>query len=244
MRALLLAAGKATRLGELSKQTPKCLQLVGRETLLDRLIRQLQEVGVEEFLINTHHRSQMIVDHVQRRPDRKRFTMVYEPKLLGTLGTLRANVNFFEDKPGWVLHADNFIGGSFTDFLSQYVNRPEAVWGAMLTFTTTEPKNCGVVVTDERGIVEDFFEKVAQPPSTQASAATFIFDENILRLVSGLSMSFSDVSRDLIPRLRRRLVAWPHSRCVIDIGTPEGLAAARNLATRRGINTIQNVLKE
>jgi len=79
VRALLLAAGKATRLGSLSNERPKCLHDVGGEVLLDRIVRQLSEAGVEEFLINTHHLAEQVIAHIGERPDSDRFTVVLYP---------------------------------------------------------------------------------------------------------------------------------------------------------------------
>ena len=127
MRALLLAAGKATRLGQISQNRPKCLQEVGDEVLLDRIVRQLQDAGVTEFLINTHHLADQVINHIESRPDHRNFTMTYEPELLGTLGTLRANLEFFGCGPGWVLHADNLIQGDVRSLNKAFVSRSTGV---------------------------------------------------------------------------------------------------------------------
>ena len=230
MKALLLAAGKATRLGSLSNRTPKCLQEVGGEALLDRIVRQLYEAGVEEFLINTHHLADQIFAHIDSRPDRDQFTLIVEPKLLGTLGTLRANANYFSSNGGWVLHADNFIAGSLRGLREGFDARPIDSWGTVLTFEAHDPSACGVVVTDERAVMIDFFEKVPTPPTRQASAATFVFESRVLDLANGLPTNATDISRDLMPRLVGKLNAISHHEPIIDIGTPSGLRRARRLA--------------
>lgn len=229
MKALLLAAGRATRLGDLSRTTPKCLHEVGGEALLDRIVRQLQEVGVEDFLINTHHLSEKVYRHVSRAPWADRATMVHEDELLGTLGTLRANVDFFQGGPGWILHADNFIEGSLRGMAENFDTRPPDAWGCMLTFEAPDPSACGVVELDSRRIVVAFHEKVAEPPGSTASAATFIFDPRVYAVMESLPARATDISHDLIPRLLGRLVAVPASDAVIDIGTPEGLEEARRV---------------
>lgn len=229
MKALLLAAGKATRLGELSATTPKCLHRVGEEVLLDRVIRQLQEVGVEEFLINTHHLADQVAEHIARRPDHACMSTVFEPELLGTLGTLRANAGFFGDGPGWVLHADNFIDGSLIELREAFLSRPDGVWGSMLTFAADDPSSCGVVLTDEQSVVTGFFEKVSDPPSSQASAATFIFSPWVFALADQLPATATDISHDLVPELVGHLLATALHGAVVDIGTPDGLALAKRL---------------
>ena len=230
MKAVLLAAGKATRLGSLSNTTPKCLQEVGGEALLDRIVRQLYEAGVEKILINTHHLAEQIIAHIDNRPDGDRFTTVFEPDLLGTLGTLRANTHFFDGAPAWILHADNFIAGSLIAFRDRFLSRPADIWGSMLTFEADDPTTCGVVLAGDDAVVTEFFEKVPDPPSRQASAATFIFDARALERIETLPPTATDISRDLVPTLVGHILAVPHPDGVIDIGTPQGLARARDLA--------------
>ena len=229
MRALLLAAGKATRLGSLSQVTPKCLHPVDGEPLLDRIIRQLRDAGVEEIMINTHHLAQQVEAHVWSSEWREDVTLSYEPTLLGTLGTLRANADFLAAEGGWVVHADNLIIGPLSQLSADYFSRPSEAWGALLAFRTGSPESCGVVTMDRRQLMTGFFEKVREPPSNLASAATMILDERAVALARSQPVSATDLSRDFLPLLTGRLVVSVHSTPVIDIGTPEGLSKARRL---------------
>lgn len=52
-QAILLVAGTGSRLRPLTNDRPKCLLQVGDCTLLERLLRQLQEVGVERTVLAT-----------------------------------------------------------------------------------------------------------------------------------------------------------------------------------------------
>ena len=62
--ALLLAAGFGTRLGELTKKTPKPLVAVGSHKLIDFSLWQIQKAGFSEVVINLHHLSDQIVDYL------------------------------------------------------------------------------------------------------------------------------------------------------------------------------------
>lgn len=227
MRALLLAAGKATRLGPLSQTTPKCLHQIDGEPLLDRIVRQLRDAGVGEIMINTHHLASQIEQHVRESEWCDGVTLTYERELLGTLGTLRANADFLAAQGGWVAHADNLILGSLSQLSDDYFHRPSEAWGALLTFRTSTPESCGVVTTDGCHLMTGFFEKVNNPPSNLASAATMILDERAIGFARRLPMTASDLSRDLLPLLEGRLRITEHVGVVVDIGTPEGLAEAR-----------------
>ncbi len=51
MRAVLLAAGQATRLRPLTDNCPKCLLKVGSESILERAVRILGERGLRQFTV-------------------------------------------------------------------------------------------------------------------------------------------------------------------------------------------------
>ena len=229
MKALLLAAGRGTRLGSLSRATPKCLQEIGAVTVLDRLIAQLAAAGVDEYLINTHHLADQVRTHVSESAWGSRARLVYEPTLLGTLGTLRANLDFFSGGPGWVLHADNVIEGGLRSLGRAFETRPSAAWGTMLAFTVRNPSDFGVVTLDDGGLMSGFFEKVDHPPSDLASAATFVFGAEALDVVRQLPDEYTDISRDLLPVLVGRIAVVAHGGRILDIGTPANLSAAQLL---------------
>lgn len=60
MKAVILAAGKGTRMRPLTESTPKALLKIGQETILDRQIRQLESAGVdaENIIIVIGHLAQ------------------------------------------------------------------------------------------------------------------------------------------------------------------------------------------
>lgn len=238
MKALLLAAGKASRLGSLSQDTPKCLHKIGGTPLIDRLVEQLMSVGVNEFLINTHHLADRVEAHVRAAPWGERATISHEEVLLGTLATLRVNQSFFGLEPGWVLHADNYISDSLHPVSEAFETRPNDIWGCMLTFKVDSPDQYGVIEQDGSGVVNSFFEKSPGAASLTASAATFLFDVRAIQLACALPSTATDISRHLMPRLLGKIIGVPATGEVIDIGTPSGLESARARALEAGLRHV------
>ena len=62
LRALLLAAGFGTRLRPLTLHTPKCLVPVGGQPLLAHWLQQLELIGTEAALVNTHYLADQVED--------------------------------------------------------------------------------------------------------------------------------------------------------------------------------------
>lgn len=226
----MLAAGLGTRLGELGRDTPKCLIQVGSEPLLGRLLEQLFDAGIEKVLVNTHHRAELIRDYVAQSAFASRVLVTYEPELLGTAGTLRANWDFFQGEPGIVLHGDNYFGKELPGLLETFDKRDESIVGTMLVFESDNPAECGIIETDGSGRVTAFHEKVPNPPARTASAAVFVFSPKVGELIAALRSDTPDISKDLIPLLIGQINVHNSAGEVIDIGTTRGLKAARRLA--------------
>ncbi len=66
MKAIILAAGTASRLRPLTLHTPKCLLKVGERTLLGRSMDALISNGIREFVIVTGYLHEQIEDFVQQ----------------------------------------------------------------------------------------------------------------------------------------------------------------------------------
>lgn len=65
MKAVILAAGMASRLRPLTSNTPKCLLKIGERSLLQRSIDALMANGISEFVIVTGYLHTMIEDFVR-----------------------------------------------------------------------------------------------------------------------------------------------------------------------------------
>lgn len=65
MKAVILAAGIASRLRPLTDTTPKCLLKVGERCLLQRAFDALLQNGFREFVIVTGYRQQQIVNFLE-----------------------------------------------------------------------------------------------------------------------------------------------------------------------------------
>lgn len=63
MKVIILAAGRGSRLGERTKDRPKCMCTLRGKTLLDRCLETLKQAGLQEIGIVTGYRSDMFTAH-------------------------------------------------------------------------------------------------------------------------------------------------------------------------------------
>ena len=110
MKAVLLAAGKGSRLGSITATTPKPLLEVRGTPVLRHLAALCARHGVTELCINTHYLADRIRAALGDGKDLGlSIRYSYEDELLGTAGALRRFRDTLEDAPFFVLYGDNFM---------------------------------------------------------------------------------------------------------------------------------------
>ncbi len=226
MKALLLAAGCGARLRPITNRIPKCLVPIGGRPLLDYWLALLFGQGATEVLINTHYLAEQVERHVRSSPWSDRISLVYEPELLGTGGTLLKNRAFAGNEPLLVAHADNLTFFDLEAFRDSHRARGDQIALTMMTFVTDTPHSCGIVEVNGRGLVEAFHEKVDYPPGKLANAAIYIVNPEVIDFVAALGRTKVDFSTEVVPPFLGRIAV--HMGCLYlrDIGTPESLAKA------------------
>lgn len=219
MRALLLAAGLGTRLRPLTDVLPKCLAPIRGRPLLDFWLELLLENGIAQVLVNTHYLANLVTEFVGASPWAERVTFVHEPKLLGTAGTVLQNRDFFGNEPFLVAHADNLTLFNVHDFAARHAARPAQAEMTLMTFETADPRSCGIVELDTRGIVQAFHEKAPMPPGNLANAAVYLLEPAMIDFLAGLGKPEIDFSTEVIPRFLGRIFTYRNTDYHRDIGT-------------------------
>jgi len=232
VKALLLAAGLGTRLGEITHNLPKALIEVGHKTILDMNIQKLQEIGVKEILVNTHHKSELIEAHLTLTDSKTKVNTSYEAKLLGTGSTLRKHVKWLSTSDFVVMHADNYFSDDLLGLKRTHFDLKSSETVATLaTFDCLNPSECGIIKLSPDGTISEFDEKPTQPKGNLASSAIFIFRPNAEEVILELPNIGADISKDLVPKIMRKTYTHHLKGVFIDIGTPEMLNRARELET-------------
>jgi NDP-sugar pyrophosphorylase family protein len=96
MKAMILAAGRGTRLRPLTDRRPKALVEISGHTLLEITLARLRVFGIEQVIINVHHFAQLVIDYLKANNNfGMRIEISREDTLLDTGGGLKKAAWFF-----------------------------------------------------------------------------------------------------------------------------------------------------
>jgi mannose-1-phosphate guanylyltransferase len=221
---LLLAGGLGTRLRPLTDRVPKCLAPVAGRPLLDYWQDSFIRHGVRNVTINVHAHREQVIEWVARRNAEGpvKWKTFEEPELLGSAGTLRANLSGLEEAEDFiVLYADNLSEIDLAAFVRTHRERDADF--TMALFETPTPSACGIATLERDGTISAFVEKPAEPVSNLANAGSYVARSGLFHDLL-LAEDF-DLGHDVLPRLVGRMYGWRIEGYHRDVGSPESLAA-------------------
>jgi mannose-1-phosphate guanylyltransferase len=229
MKALLLAAGYGTRLKPLTETIPKCMVDIKGKPLLNYWLNILNNEHINEIIINTHYLPEIVNDFISSYKSKKKITIIHEPSLLGTAGTIRSIKKIIEfESELFVAHADNYSSFNFPSFLKTFTKRSNHIDFTMMTFKTFTPELCGIVNLNSSQEVIGFHEKPKNFIGNIANGAVYIFSKSVLNRIIE-DDNISDISNDLIPLYIKKINTFYNDNIHIDIGNLDSLKYARNI---------------
>ncbi|MDJ0689551.1 MAG: NDP-sugar synthase [Xenococcaceae cyanobacterium MO_188.B32] len=213
MKAMILAAGKGTRVRPITYTIPKPLIPILQKPVMEFLLELLRKHGFDEIMVNVSHLAEEIENYFR---DGQRFGVsiaysfegsIVEGKLvgaaLGSAGGLKRiqEFNAFFDDTFIVLCGDALIDLDLTAAIKWHKAK-----GAIATVVTKSvPKedvpSYGVVVTDEEGRIKSFQEKpsVEEALSTEINTGIYIFEPEVIDYIPPGEKY--DIGGELFPKL-------------------------------------------
>jgi MurNAc alpha-1-phosphate uridylyltransferase len=108
MKAMILAAGRGSRMGNLTIDTPKPLTRVGKSTLIEHNILRLKKAEIVDIFINISYLGNQVKEHLKTGKHLGvNITYLDEKEnMLGTGGGILNALNFLGEDPFWLVNAD------------------------------------------------------------------------------------------------------------------------------------------
>lgn len=213
MKAMILAAGKGTRVRPITYTIPKPLIPILQKPVMEFLLELLRQHGFDEIVVNVSHLANEIEGYFR---DGQKFGVQiaysFEGRIvdgqlvgeaLGSAGGMRKIQDFypFFDDTFIVLCGDALIDLDLSKAVKWHKEK-----GAIATIVTKpvlpeQVPSYGVVVTDDQGRVKSFQEKpsVEEALSTNINTGIYIFEPEVLNYIP--SNQEFDIGGELFPKL-------------------------------------------
>ena len=191
MKAVLLAAGIASRLKGIVDDIPKPMVPVAGKPILQHNIEWLKKFGVTDIYINLHHLPDCITRHFDDGSDRGVLIKYsYEPNLLGTAGAVKKIASdYWQDnlnEPFLVIYGDNLVSDFDLCRIISFHNRNRGIGTICLYRKPDEVAKSGVAVLDEHCRIIKFVEKPApgEISGDLVNTGIYVLSPAILKYIS------------------------------------------------------------
>ncbi|MGZ3159448.1 MAG: sugar phosphate nucleotidyltransferase [Burkholderiaceae bacterium] len=214
MKAMILAAGKGTRVQPLTYELPKPMIPILGKPVMEYLIEHLVKFGVREIMVNVsylHHKIEEYFGEGQRFGAQIGYSFEgyitnygqVNPKPIGSAGGLKKIQEFggFFDETTIVICGDALIDLDLKSALFEH--RRKGALASVITKKVPKEKSSeyGMVVTDDKGRVLSFQEKPKPEDalSDLASTGIYILEPEVLNMIP--SGQVFDIGSQLFPML-------------------------------------------
>ena len=216
---LLLAGGKATRLGDISKTVPKALVPVAGRPFIDHQLERLRSQGIRDVILCVGHFAGQIRNHLGNG-SRHGLRISYSedgPAPLGTGGAVRKSLHLI-GSGCWVLYGDSLLD---VDYPAAFAALPSTALGLMTVFRNENRYDSSNVLFRDGRLVKyskteitpdmmhiDYGLSLLRPAAIERIPANRPSD--LAELYSGLSSTGDMIGVEVFRRFH-------------EIGTPSGL---------------------
>lgn len=216
---MLFAAGFGTRMGELTKSTPKPLLKVGGKTLLDHTLELTQAISPAHTVINAHYHYQQVVDHLK---DTTVQVVVEEPDILETGGGLRNALPLLGDGPVFTSNTDAVWRGPNPFQMLLEAWQPETMDALLLCL----PKGDAIGHKGKGDFVLNGTGQISRGPDVVYSGIQILKTDG-LHNISETAFSLNLLWEQMHQGGRLFGLTYPGKWC--DVGSPEGILLAEEM---------------
>jgi mannose-1-phosphate guanylyltransferase len=213
MKAMILAAGKGTRVRPITYLIPKPMIPILQKPVMEFLIELLRQHGFDQIMINTSHLAEQIENYfrdgqqwgVHLGFSFEGYFQDGQPvaQALGSAGGMRKIQDFsgFFDSTFAVLCGDALIDLDLTAVVKFHKAKGSLATIVLRQVPQEDVSSYGVVVVDDEGRIQQFQEKPKQEEalSNTINTGIYIFEPEVFDYIpSGVEY---DIGGDLFPKL-------------------------------------------
>ncbi len=215
---ILMAGGFGTRLGSLTKNTPKPLIRINNKAIIDYSIDRLKMFGVSNFHLCLFHMKEKIKKHIKNKYSDINTNFVEEKKPLGTIGAVSL-IKKIEKNYVLLMNADILTNINFSNFFEKFLSENADIGIA----TIPHKINIPYAVTNISG--NEIISIEEKPTYTyQSNAAIYLIKKSILKLIpKNKKFDATDLINLLIKNKKYKVLSYELNEYWSDIGTKNDL---------------------
>lgn len=176
VQAVVLAAGEGTRMRPLTYTRPKVMLPVFNKPILEHLVEELKQAGINDIVFVVGYRDDTIREHFGDGSEWGiKIDYVTQRKQLGTADALRSSSHLLEDR-FLMLNGDAIINSKDIENITDNSSM------AMGVFKVENPQDFGVVELNGNNIT-GIIEKPEEPPNNLINAGIYCFNQDILKAI-------------------------------------------------------------
>jgi NDP-sugar pyrophosphorylase family protein len=237
-KAVVLAAGRGTRMGDLTEDLPKPMLPIAGKPILEHVLDRLSSAGFTDVFLVTGYRAEVIEDHFRNYP--LRLTYVRQEVINGTGKAALLAKEFAGADPFLFTFGDILVPASdYRGIFDRLLSDPLCQSAVGVKFVDDPYR--GAAVYEEGGRVTRIIEKPQPGTSTTHwnSAGLYSFRPVVFPELERIPLSPRgeyELTSAVCQLLENgsRLLLYPIAGAWRDVGRPEDLPAAEKLVLRPG----------
>lgn len=165
---LLMAGGKGSRLGELTKKKPKPILTIEKISIIERILNQLIDQGYNNIYISIHYLASKVKKHLNKYKNKIKIKYIEEKKPLGTIGSFK-NIETKNKYPVILIYSDIFTNFDVDKILNFHIKTNSKITIIGKKHYIQNPY--GVLNVNKKGKLL----KISEKPKTETLISTGIF---------------------------------------------------------------------
>jgi NDP-sugar pyrophosphorylase family protein len=188
-KVLISAAGRGTRMLDLSKDKPKHLIEINGKPFLYYLLKNLKEAGFEEIIMVVGYKKEFMESFLNDYKDDFKITLVNQFDILGedrygTACPLECVRDMLQGESFLAVYGDNLYA---TEDLHRFNIDDEYSYIAGLPHK--HPENYGVLAVDEKGLLKQIVEKPQEPVGNLINTGLYKFTPEVFDYLDKIKIS-------------------------------------------------------
>ncbi len=222
VKAVILAGGKGTRMGEFTRETPKPMLSIAGEPILGHQVKWLKHYGITDIILLVNHLKEPIQQHFKEGAGYGvSITYFEEPAPLGTVGGIKEiEAQLTEDF--LVLYGDVMISMDLQRLLA--FHKAKSSQCTLVLHPNDHPYDSDLVSLSDEARITRFYPKPHKAGSylpNMVNAGAYVFSPAVFPfLQKGVK---ADFGRDIFPRITSEIQMYGYNTAeyLKDMGTPE-----------------------